>query len=78
MLFDKQEVYNQDDVGGDEKSVIAKKGNELHEPRYWETYDCIDLIKNEKIEAFVFQIKNAVGYQRKSYQGANKKYENDH
>ena len=54
--------------------MIAKKGNELHKPRCRETYNCIDLIKNEKIKAFVFKIKNAVGYQRKSYEGTDKKY----
>ena len=57
--------------------MITKKGDELHEPGCGQTYNCIDLIKNEKIETFVFKIENAVGYKCESYQGTNKKDEDD-
>ena len=57
--------------------MIAKEGNELHEPGGRKAYNCIELIKNKEVEGFIFKVENAVSNKGKSNQGANKKNKNN-
>ena len=53
--------------------MVAKKGNELHEPGKRLADKGRYFIKYDKIEFIVLQVEYAVGDKNKTDQGANKK-----